>query len=91
MHARIQRWLEAGSTDPLENNKATTLAFNAGPSSARQRNAIMMAFHRRADDGPLLVVLYPLYPHQLKKLLELDPSVSAYVMKQQIQRIHKMW
>ena len=26
--------------DPLKNDKATNLAFNVGPSSARQRNAI---------------------------------------------------
>ena len=27
--------------DPLENHKATKPAFNVGPSSARQRNAIL--------------------------------------------------
>ena len=37
--------------DPLKNHKATKPAFNVGPPSARQRNAIYMA-----DDGPLKVV-----------------------------------
>ena len=31
-------------------------AFHVGPSSARQQNAILMAFRWRADDGPLIVV-----------------------------------
>ena len=33
-------------------NTATKPAFNVGPSSARQRDAILMAFRWRADDGP---------------------------------------
>ena len=33
-----------------EDSKTT----KSGPSSARQRNAIEMAFHWRADDGPTL-------------------------------------
>ena len=41
-------------------------AFNVGPSSARQRNAILMAFHWRVDDGPLIVELGYSFPHQLK-------------------------
>ena len=28
----------------------------SGPSSARRRNAVLMAFRRRADDGPTLNV-----------------------------------
>ena len=32
------------SPDPLKNHKATKTAFNVGPLSARQRNAIYMAF-----------------------------------------------
>ena len=39
--------------DPLK----TKPAFNVWPLSARQRNAIPMAFCLWADDGPLLVVL----------------------------------
>ena len=42
--------------DPLKNHIATNPAFNVGPSSARQRNAISMAFRWRVDDGPLIVV-----------------------------------
>ena len=34
--------------------------FNVGPLSARQRNAILMAFSWRADDGTC-----PLSPHRL--------------------------
>ena len=30
--------------DPLKNHKATKPAFNVGPSSARQRNIVSMAF-----------------------------------------------
>ena len=42
--------------DPLKNRNATKPAFNVGPSSARQRNAISMAFRWRADDGPFIAV-----------------------------------
>ena len=45
--------------DLLKNHKATEPAFNVGPSSARQRNSISMAFCWRADDGPLIVVFLP--------------------------------
>ena len=37
--------------DPLKNYKATKPAFNVGLSSARQRNAISMAFRWRVDNG----------------------------------------
>ena len=37
-----------------KNHKATKPAFNGGPSSACQRNAIKMAFRWQADDGPPL-------------------------------------
>ena len=42
--------------DLLENYTATKLALIVWPQSAHQRNAILMAFHWRADDGPLFVV-----------------------------------
>ena len=35
---------------PLKNHKATNPGFNVEPSSARQRNAIWMAFRWRADE-----------------------------------------
>ena len=42
------------NTDPesLKNYKAAKPAFYNGPSLARQRNAISMAFRWRADDSP---------------------------------------
>ena len=43
--------------DPLKNYKATKPAFNVGPTTARQRNAILITFRWRADEGPLIVVL----------------------------------
>ena len=46
------------------NHKATNPAFNVGPSSARQRNAIYMEFRWRAVDG---VVFGSFFPHQTKK------------------------
>ena len=81
-HARIQR-RDRGSdplenhknigvlinTDPRspKNHKATKSAFNDGSSLARQRNAIKMAFRRRADDDPLIMVFGSFLPHQTKK------------------------
>ena len=50
---RVPKQYYTGS--PL-NHKAANPAFNVGPSSARQRNAIKMAFRWRAVDGPLIVV-----------------------------------
>ena len=47
---------EGGRSGPPENYEATEPAFNVRPSSARQRNAILMAFRWRADDGSLIVV-----------------------------------
>ena len=57
--------------DPLKNHKATELAFNVGQSSARQRNAISMAFRWHADDGPLLVVFGSSLLSSTKKLEDL--------------------
>ena len=51
----------------LKNHKATKPAFNGGPLSARQRNAISMAFHWRADDGPFIAVLGSSLPSSTKK------------------------
>ena len=53
--------------DPLKTYKATKPAFNVGPSSARQRNAILMAFRWWANDCPLIVVCGSCLPRQLKK------------------------
>ena len=64
------------NTDPdsLKDHKATKPEFNVGPSSARQRNAIKMAFRWRADDGPPLVVFgSSLLSPTNKTLTILDP------------------
>ena len=59
--------------DPLKNYAATEPAFNFGASSERD-DAIQTAFRWLADDGPLIVVLDPPTPHQLKKKpSKLDP------------------
>ena len=50
------RCLSNSGPDPLKNHKANEPAFNVEPSSACERNAILMAFRWRADDGPLIVV-----------------------------------
>ena len=49
-------FLNITGDDPLNNHKTIKPAFNVGPSKALQRNTTKMAFRRRADDGPLLVV-----------------------------------
>ena len=51
-----KEFLSNTGPDPLKNHKASKPAFNIGPSSARQRNAMYMAFRLRAHDGPILVV-----------------------------------
>ena len=88
-HVRIQRggqgvrtpkenyknigFLSYTGPDPLNNHKATKPAFNFGPLSACQRNAIEMAFCWRADDG-LLIMVFAWIVSPLKKLLsKLDP------------------
>ena len=56
-HARIQKVLTEGSTFDnvsflvVEGREDPNTTIS-GPSSVRQRNAIQMAFHWRADDGP---------------------------------------
>ena len=62
--------------DPPEKSQSYTQpAFNVGPSSTRQGNAITMAFRWLADDGPLLVVFGFSLPSATKKICQsLDPS-----------------
>ena len=73
LHARIQKgdrgpyhphivFLSNTDSDPLKNHKSTKSAFNVGPSSVRQRNAILMAFRWRVHDGPLLMVFGSSHP-----------------------------
>ena len=58
---KSQKYRVFSNTGPLKNHKATKPAFNVGLSSARQRNAILMVFRWRADDGPILVVFGSTY------------------------------
>ena len=37
----------------IKSHSVTKPAFNGGPSFARQRNTILMAFRWQADDGPM--------------------------------------
>ena len=53
--------------DPLKNHKADKPAFNVGPTSARQLNAILMAFRWRADDGRFKAVFGSSIPSTTKK------------------------
>ena len=50
---KVEVFLKNTGPDTLENHTASQPAFNVGTSSARQRNAILMAFRRRSDDDPL--------------------------------------
>ena len=61
-------------SDPLKSHIAIKPAFNEGPSSARQRNAIKMAFRWRVDDG-LLIVVFSQKKKNKEKLCQswLDP------------------
>ena len=69
-HKNIGFLTNAGPV-PLKTHKATKPAFDVGPSSARQRNAIAMAFRWRTDDGPFISVLYLdlLSSYQLKMIM----------------------
>ena len=49
-------FLKNSGPDPLENHKATQLAFNVGPSPAHQRNAIYRRFA-----GGLVITFFNLY------------------------------
>ena len=60
-------FLSKSGPDPLEKHKDTDPAFDVGPLSARQRNAISMAFRWQADYGPFLVAFRFSPCLQLKK------------------------
>ena len=66
--------------DPQENYKATKPAVNVGPLSARQRNAIYMAFCCRADDGPLIEVFGSSLPSQKKdkSVVKVGPPLTKF-------------
>ena len=56
--------------DPLKIHKATKTAFNVESSWARQRNAISMAFHWWADDGPFIVIFGSSITSSTKKIIK---------------------
>ena len=53
---KIKGFLEIFAWIPWKSQSCQS-AFNVGPSSARLRNAIYMAFRWNVDDGPLIVVI----------------------------------
>ena len=77
---------------PLKTHKATKPAFDVGPSSARQRNAIAMAFRWRTDDGPFISVLYldPLSSYQLKMIIIIKKrsQICAPLLKNRSRSAH---
>ena len=62
--------------DPLKNHKATKPAFNYGPSSACQRNAISMAFCWRSDDDLFIAVFGFFIPSSTKKSVKFGPPLT---------------
>ena len=72
VHAKIQEGVDTPSPpsknlsntglDPLKNHNATKPAINVGQSSARQRNAISMAFPWQLAHSLCYMYLYPLSP-----------------------------
>ena len=62
--------------EPVRNRKATKPAFNAGPSSARQRNTISMAFRWRADDGPFIAVFGSSIPSSTNFFIKFGPPLA---------------
>ena len=77
--------------DPLKKHKAVKPAFNARPSSARQRNTIYRAFRWRANNGPFQCYLDPLSPYQ-KKEKKLDPLWHlrmVYQLRRLLTRLHR--
>ena len=64
-----------------ENHKTNKSAFNVGPSSARQRNAISMACCRQDYDGPFLAVFRSSIPSSTKekkrkKVIKFGPPLT---------------
>ena len=70
------RFLCNNGPDPLKNHKATKPVFNVGQSSARKRNAILMAFCWLADDGPLIVVFGSSLPSSNKNVKVGPPLIK---------------
>ena len=66
--------------DPLKNHKVTKPDFNVGPSSAHQRNAILM-YGWHADDAPFIAVSGSSIPLSNKKktLSNLEPLCNNFL------------
>ena len=67
-----------------DHHRTARLAFNVGPSSARQRNAILLAFRWRANDCPLIVEFGSSLPlstkkHQKKKQLSAPSDKTFWI------------
>ena len=77
-----QNWgfLSNSVPDPLKNRKATKPVFNVGPSLARQRNVISVAFRWRADGGPPIVVFVKVGP-PLTKIPGSAHVIVGYTVK----------
>ena len=56
-------------------------AYSVGPPSARQRNAIRMAFRWRADGGPLLVIYWALTKYDCLHILQEDVETHVLVIR----------
>ena len=77
-------FLRNSGPDLLKNHEATEPVFNVGPSSARQRNAIEMAFRWRADDSPLKVVFRSSHPSSTKKKTTNKKSCQSWTPSDKI-------
>ena len=75
--------------DPHKNHKA----FNVGPSSARQQNAILMAFRWWADDGPLIVVFGSSLPSSStkKSVVKVGPPLTKFYGSVHVKDIPNCW
>ena len=70
-------FLRKTGPDPLKITKLPSQHSMWGPSSARQRNAISMAFRWRADDGLIKEVFGFYNPPSIKKnFIEFEPHLK---------------
>ena len=70
-------FLSNSGPDHQKNHEATEPAFNVWPSSARQRNAILMAFRWRADGGPLILVFRSSHQSSTRKKIDKNFWIRA--------------
>ena len=73
------RFLNNSGPDPLKKYEATEASIQYGSSSARQRNAIKMAFRWRADGGPRIVLFGSTHPSSAKKsVVKVGPPLTKF-------------